>query len=113
MEESFNFCQSLFQYRRNRTTAVQVGHITIGGDAPVRVQSMTTTNTLDTEETAHQALKIVEAGGEIVRITTQGKREAANLQAIKQSLRDQGCTVPLVADVHFNPAAAEEAARHV
>ena len=113
MEDAINFCQSLFQYRRNPTTTVQVGGVAIGGNAPIRVQSMTTSNTLDTAGTVDQALKIVDAGGEIVRITTQGRREAANLKNIRQRLSEHGCSVPLVADVHFNPAAAEEAARHV
>ncbi len=113
MEDAINFCQSLFQYRRNPTTTVQVGGVAIGGNAPIRVQSMTTSNTLDTAGTVDQALKIVDAGGEIVRITTQGRREAANLKNIRQSLSEHGCSIPLVADVHFNPAAAEEAARHV
>ncbi|MFW6043876.1 MAG: (E)-4-hydroxy-3-methylbut-2-enyl-diphosphate synthase, partial [Marinilabiliaceae bacterium] len=113
MEDAINFCRSLFQYRRNPACTVHVGNVTIGGNAPVRIQSMTTTNTLDTEATVHQARKIVDAGGEIVRITTQGRREAANLRHIRQSLSEHGCSVPLVADVHFNPAAAEEAARHV
>ncbi|MFO8000138.1 MAG: (E)-4-hydroxy-3-methylbut-2-enyl-diphosphate synthase [Marinilabilia sp.] len=110
MEESLKFCHSYFRYSRNCTTGVKVGKISIGGDAPVRIQSMTTTNTLDTEDTTNQALKIAGVGGELVRITTQGRREAANLQNIKQSLLEKGCTVPLAADVHFNPGAAEVAA---
>ncbi len=110
---SLIFCKSLFQFQRNKTIPVKTGSLTIGGDAPVRIQSMTTTNTLDTEATANQTIRIVEAGGELVRITTQGRREAGNLKAIKEVLKAKGCSVPLVADVHFNPNAAEIAATWV
>ncbi len=108
--KSLPFCKSLFQYQRNKTTPVRVGTLTIGGDAPVSIQSMTTTNTMNTEATANQIVRIVETGGELVRITTQGRREAENLKAIKELLKEKGCYVPLVADVHFNPNAAEVAA---
>jgi (E)-4-hydroxy-3-methylbut-2-enyl-diphosphate synthase len=110
MNDRLQFCQSWFQYKRNKTIEVKVGKITIGGENPIRVQSMTTTKTLDTEATVDQSLKIIKAGGEIVRITTQGKREASNLKSIKEGLLAKGCDVPLVADVHFNPSAAEIAA---
>ncbi len=112
MEENISlpFCKSLFQYQRNKTTPVRVGTLTIGGGAPVSIQSMTTTSTLETEATANQIIRIVETGGELVRITTQGRREAENLKAIKTLLRTKGCDVPLAADVHFNPNAAEVAA---
>lgn len=88
-----------------------MGNTTIGGLNPVRVQSMTNTSTLDTAGSAGQALRIAEAGGELVRLTTQGVREAENMAAIREALRKRGCDVPLVADVHFNPAAAFAAAR--
>ena len=110
MKDQLSFCESLFQYQRLRTDAVEVGNITIGGNAPVRIQSMTTTNTLDTEATIAQAIEIAEAGGELVRITTQGRREASNLEFIRKGLEETGYFVPLVADVHFNPSAAEIAA---
>jgi len=110
MKERLNFCDSYFQYNRLKTDPVKVGSVIIGGDNPVRIQSMTTTNTLDTEATVDQAVRIAEAGGELVRITTQGRREAKNLEFIKKRLEEQNCGVPLVADVHFNPAAAEIAA---
>ncbi len=110
MKKKYNFCHSLFSYRRNVTRQVQVGHLTIGGDAPVRIQSMTTTNTLDTAETVEQSIKIADAGGELVRITTQGRREAANLADIKNALKKNGYFIPLAADVHFNPSAASVAA---
>ncbi|WP_291858489.1 (E)-4-hydroxy-3-methylbut-2-enyl-diphosphate synthase [Marinilabilia sp.] len=110
MNDQLIFCDSYFRYSRLKTDPVRVGNIIIGGDAPVRIQSMTTTNTLDTDATVEQALKIADAGGELVRITTQGRREATNLGPIKQGLEKRNCKVPLVADVHFNPAAAEVAA---
>lgn len=110
MKERLNFCDSYFQYNRLKTDPVKVGSVIIGGDNPVRIQSMTTTNTLDTEATVDQAVRIAEAGGELVRITTQGRREAKNLEFIKKQLEEKNCNVPLVADVHFNPAAAEIAA---
>lgn len=87
-----------------------VGGVGIGGDNPIRLQSMNNTNTLHTEESALQAKRIADAGGEIVRLTTQGMREAENMAAIKARLHELGCDVPLVADVHFNPKAAYTAA---
>ena len=88
-----------------------VGGIAIGGDNPIRVQSMTTTNTNDTEACVAQIKRIVESGGELVRLTTQGTREAENMARIRNRVREEGITAPLVADVHFNPAVADVAAR--
>ena len=93
-----------------KTCEVRVGDITIGGESPIRIQSMTTTNTNDTEGSIEQAIRIIEAGGELVRLTTQGTKEASNLENIRKGLRERGYTTPLVADVHFNPAAALTAA---
>lgn len=101
---------SRYNYKRKATRKVAVGNTTIGGDSPVRLQSMNNTSTLDTEGSAQQALRIARVGGEIVRLTTQGEREAANMEAIRRRLRSLGCDVPLVADVHFNPKAALKAA---
>lgn len=98
---------------RRITRPVQVGGLQIGGDAPVRVQSMLNTNTDDTEASVAQAIRIAKAGGELVRATTQGVKEAKNMAAIRASLSAQGYEhIPLVADVHFNPAVADEAALH-
>lgn len=97
-------------YSRRRTTAVRVGGITIGGDAPIRVQSMTTASTMDTQGCIEQAIRIIEAGGELVRLTAQGTREALNLKDIREGLRARGYDTPLVADIHFNPAVADVAA---
>lgn len=107
------YCESLFEYKRIQSNEVPVGELTIGGGAPIRVQSMTTTNTNDTDSSVEQAKRIIEAGGELVRLTTQGRAEADNLKNIIEQLRKEGYIVPLVADVHYNPTAAEIAARHV
>lgn len=105
-----SYCNDLFNYSRYKTVEVKIGQTAIGGDNPVRVQSMTTTNTLDTDATVQQSMRIFDAGGELVRITTQGRREALNLEPIRTELRLNGYKGPLVADIHFNPNAAEIAA---
>lgn len=99
-------------YVRRKSHEIHVGNISIGGDNPIRVQSMTNTNTMDTEASAAQILRIAEAGGELVRLTTQGTREAENMSAIHDAVRLAGCEVPLVADVHFNPNVADVAAKY-
>ena len=100
----------LFNYRRRSSSPVLVGDLQLGGDAPIRIQSMTTTNTNDTEACVEQAEKIIKAGGELVRLTTQGRREAENLKNINARLRADGFNTPLVADVHFNANVADVAA---
>ena len=95
---------------RRQTTPTHVGNITIGGGAPIRVQSMTTTNTNDTEACVAQAKRIISAGGELVRLTTQGRREAENMKNISAALKAEGIMTPLVADVHFNANVADIAA---
>lgn len=100
----------LFNYRRRSSSPVQVGDLQLGGDAPIRIQSMTTTNTNDTEACVEQAEKIIKAGGELVRLTTQGRCEAENLKNINAQLRADGFNTPLVADVHFNANVADVAA---
>lgn len=99
-----------FNYKRRPTIDVHVGNIVMGGDYPVVVQTMTNTNTLDTEGSVAQCERIIAAGADLIRLTTQGVREANNLREIHQQLRDKGYTVPLSADIHFNPRAAEVAA---
>ena len=96
--------------QRRQTTTTHVGSVTIGSDSPIRVQSMTTTNTNDTEACISQALRIIRAGGELVRLTTQGVREAENMRNISEGLKAQGIMTPLVADVHFNARVADVAA---
>ena len=100
----------LFNYSRRPTVTVHIGDTPLGGDNPVRLQSMTNTSTLDTMACVEQAKRIADAGGEYVRLTTQGVREAENLKDINAALRKDGYTVPLVADVHFNPNVADVAA---
>ena len=100
----------LFNYRRRESAAIQVGTLGMGGDNPIRVQSMTTTDTNDTAACVSQAERIIDAGGELVRLTTQGTREAENLKHISAALRADGYGQPLVADVHFNPRVADVAA---
>lgn len=96
--------------QRRTTTITHVGNVTIGGNNPIRVQSMTTTNTNDTEACVAQSKRIIEAGGEIVRLTTQGVREAENMKNISAALKAEGIMTPLVADVHFNAKVADVAA---
>ena len=102
--------KDLFNYSRRATTEVHVGQTPLGGDNPIRLQSMTNTSTMDTEGSVAQTKRIVDAGGEYVRLTTQGVREAENLRNINADLRNAGCNVPLVADVHFNAKVADVAA---
>ena len=103
----------LFNYSRRESSVVHVGKLDIGGSNPVRIQSMTTTNTRDTEACIRQSEEIIKAGGELVRLTTQGSIEAENLENIKAGIRKDGYHTPLVADVHFNPNVADVAARYV
>ena len=98
--------------KRRNSSVAHVGNIAIGGDNPIRVQSMTTTNTNDTNACVEQAIRIIEAGGELVRLTTQGRREAENLKNISEELRRRGYDTPLVADVHFNANVADVAAHY-
>lgn len=107
------YCKDLFSYSRLQTREVMCGALGIGGDQPIRIQSMTTTNTLDTKATVAQSIRMIEAGAELIRITAPSLNEAQNLAAIKKSIRDAGFHTPLVADIHFTPNAAELAARIV
>ena len=100
-------------YNRRKSISVRVGSTAIGGTNPIRLQSMTTTATMDTEGCIEQAIRIIRAGGELVRMTTQGTREAENMRLIREGLTARGYDTPLVADVHFNPAVADVAARYV
>jgi len=106
----FKYCESMSEYKRLRTREVKVGNLLIGGNNPIRVQTMTTTDTMDTMATVEQTIRCIEAGAELVRITAPSKKEAENLLHIKEELRKRGYTTPLVADIHFTPNAAEIAA---
>ena len=113
MSADLCYCPDLYRYARRSTRVVNVGKVAIGGDNPVRVQSMITSDTRDTEACVQEALGLVAAGCEIVRITAQTRVYAANLENIKAALLAAGCDVPLVADIHFKPDAALEAAKWV
>ncbi len=107
------YTPSLYSYRRLTTRVVKIGHLLLGGGHPIRIQTMTTTDTMDTMATVEQSIRCIEAGAEMVRITAPSKKEAENLQIIKDELRKRGYTTPLIADIHFTPNAAEIAARIV
>lgn len=107
------YCSSLSRYKRLPTREVRVGGLLIGNGNPIRIQTMTTTDTMDTEATVAQTIRCIEAGAELVRITAPSKKEAENLLAIKNEVRRRGYDTPLVADIHFTPNAAEIAARIV
>ncbi|RYE25347.1 MAG: 4-hydroxy-3-methylbut-2-en-1-yl diphosphate synthase [Sphingobacteriales bacterium] len=107
------YCTSLTEYKRLPTKEVKIGHLTLGNFNPIRIQTMTTTDTMDTVGTVAQSIRCIEAGAELVRITAPSKKEAENLLLIKNELRRQGYDTPLVADIHFTPNAAEIAARIV
>jgi len=113
MEKQLPYCNNRLSFSRLKTREVHVGSVAIGGMNPIRVQSMTTANTLDTSATAAEAMRIVDAGGEMVRITAPSIKEAQNLENIKDELRKNGYHVPLIADIHFTPNAAEVAAQIV
>jgi (E)-4-hydroxy-3-methylbut-2-enyl-diphosphate synthase len=104
------YCNSLTKYSRFKTREVKVGGIGIGGDNPIRIQSMTTTNTMDTEATISESIRMINAGCELVRITAPSKKEAENLRKIKQGLAKKGYSQPIIADIHYTPNAAEIAA---
>ena len=113
LTESSLYCNSLTAYKRFTTREVMIGDLALGGDNPIRLQSMTTTDTMDTAATVAQSIRMIEAGCEIVRITAPSIKEAQNLENIRKELRNRGFNTPLVADIHFTPNAAELAARIV
>jgi len=107
------YCESITEYKRLKTREVKIGDLLLGNFHPIRVQTMTTTDTMDTIATVEQSIRCIEAGSELVRITAPSKNEAENLLNIKNELHKRGYNVPLVADIHFTPNAAEIAARIV
>ncbi len=111
MKNKFKYCNSLTEYSRFNTRVVTVGNVKIGGGNPIVVQSMTTTNTMDTLATVEQSIKMFNAGSELVRITAPSLKDAENLKNIKEELKRRGYSFPLIADIHFTPNAAEAAAR--
>ena len=109
----FNYCNSLTKYQRMKTREVNIGGILLGGDNPIRIQSMTTTDTMNTQDTIDQAIRMIKAGCEYIRITAPSINEAKNLKNIKEGLKQKGYSTPLIADIHFTPNAAEIAAEIV
>ncbi|MFD1630954.1 (E)-4-hydroxy-3-methylbut-2-enyl-diphosphate synthase [Pseudopedobacter beijingensis] len=114
-KESLNqvYCNSIVQYSRFKTVEVKIGNVLLGADHPIRLQSMTTVDTMDTEGSVTQSIRMIDAGCELVRITAPSIKEAKNLANIRKVLDAKGYTTPLVADIHFTPNAAEEAAKHI
>ncbi|MDG2263875.1 MAG: flavodoxin-dependent (E)-4-hydroxy-3-methylbut-2-enyl-diphosphate synthase, partial [Flavobacteriales bacterium] len=104
------YCNSLANYSRFKTREVKVGNIGIGGSNPIRIQSMTTTDTMDTIATVEESIRMIDAGCELVRITAPSKKEALNLKNIKEELAKRGYNTPIIADIHYTPNAAEIAA---
>lgn len=113
MDGKIKYCNSLTEYHRLKTREVFVGKVGFGGNSPIRLQSMTTTDTMDTENSIEQAIRMIDAGCELVRFTAPSKKEAENLKEIRKGLDERGYLTPLVADIHFTPNAAEIAAEHV
>ncbi|MNJ83359.1 4-hydroxy-3-methylbut-2-en-1-yl diphosphate synthase [compost metagenome] len=111
MSEKIHFCNDLFNRGRFETCEVKVGITPIGGSNPIRIQSMTTTDTMDTQGSVEQSIRMIDAGCELVRLTAPSKKEAENLRVIKKELVKRGYNTPLVADIHFTPNAAEIAAK--
>src|SRR6202035_1721988 len=108
-----SYCENTFAYCRRKTREVKVGNVGVGGDNPIRVQSMITCDTMDTEASIAQTIELAEVGCEIVRITAPTVKDSANLEHIVRGLRERGCEAPIVADIHLKQEAAMEAAKWV
>ena len=108
-----SYCNDYFNRSRFETIKVKVGNTSIGGDSSIRVQSMTTADTKDTEKSVSESVRMIDAGCELVRLTAPSKKDAENLAVIKQKLVERGYNTPLVADIHFTPNAALIAAKHI
>lgn len=113
MKSTFAYCVNPFHFSRLLTSEVKIGDLLLGGNNPIRVQSMTTTDTMDTLGSVEQSIRMIDAGSELVRLTAPSKKEAENLSLIKDELVKRGYNTPLVADIHFTPNAAEIAAKYV
>lgn len=112
-DQNFNYCESLTTYHREETCEVKIGEVPCGGKNPIRIQSMVDTDTLDTEATVEQFIRIVKAGADYVRIAVKSTKDAENLKNIKEAIRARGYKTPIIADVHFNPKVAELSAKYV
>ncbi len=112
-DHNFNYCKTLTEYRREATLEVNIGGVPLGGANPIRIQSMTDTDTMDTDATVDQFIRIVKAGADYVRIAVKTSKDAENLKNIKAKIRELGYQTPIIADVHFSPKVAEIAAQYV
>ena len=112
-DQNFNYIEDLTRYQRQKTSVVQILGMQLGGNNPIRIQSMTDTDTSDTDATVEQIIRIIKSGADLVRVTVRGISDAENLKNIKRELVARGYEHPLVADIHFNPHLAEVAARYV
>jgi len=112
-DRNFNYCKTLTEYRREKTLEVNIEGVPLGGSNPIRIQSMTDTDTMDTDATVEQFIRIVKAGADYVRIAVKTSKDAENLKEIKEKVRERGYKTPIIADVHFSPKIAEIAARYV
>ena len=110
-ESNWKYCNDYVNYSRFKTREVNIGDVALGGDNPIRIQSMTTTDTMDTIGTVEQTIRMVDSGCEFIRITAPTKKSSENLGEIKNELKKRGYNVPLIADIHYTPNAAEVAAR--
>ncbi|WP_319479890.1 (E)-4-hydroxy-3-methylbut-2-enyl-diphosphate synthase [uncultured Draconibacterium sp.] len=112
-DRNFNYIKDLTRYQRQETAEVNIGGVPVGSSHPIRIQTMTDTNTTDTEATIEQIIRVVKAGADYVRVTVKGMSDAESLQVIKKELVERGYNTPLIADIHFNPRLAEIAAKYV
>ncbi|WP_321997601.1 (E)-4-hydroxy-3-methylbut-2-enyl-diphosphate synthase [Draconibacterium orientale] len=112
-DRNFNYIKDLTRYQRQETVEVSIGGVPVGSNQPIRIQTMTDTNTTDTEATIEQIIRVVKAGADYVRVTVKGMSDAESLKVIKKELVDRGYNTPLIADIHFNPKLAEVAAQYV
>lgn len=112
-DRNFNYIKDLTRYQRQETSEVNIGGVPVGSEHPIRIQTMTDTNTTDTEATIEQIIRVVKAGADYVRVTVKGMSDAESLQVIKKELVERGYNTPLIADIHFNPKLAEVAAKYV
>ena len=112
-DRNFNYIKDLTRYQRQETVEVNIGGVPVGSNQPIRIQTMTDTNTTDTEATIEQIIRVVKAGADYVRVTVKGMSDAESLKIIKKELVDRGYNTPLIADIHFNPKLAEVAAQYV
>ena len=112
-DRNFNYIKDLTRYERQKTWEVKIGGVPVGGNNPIRIQTMTDTNSKDTDATVDQIVRVIKAGADYVRVTVKGIYDAENLKNIKKELVTRGYETPLIADIHFNPKLAEIAAKYV